>query len=162
MGNTKSRNIVVFITSIIICELAGVIGAVFTASSVPTWYASLNKPFITPPSEVFGPAWTTLYFLMGLSAFLVWRLGWKVKGVKIALSFFIIQLILNALWTFIFFGLKSPLYAFIEIIVLWISIVLTIIFFFKLSRSAGILLIPYILWVSFAAFLNFLLWRLNS
>jgi tryptophan-rich sensory protein len=147
--------------SIIICQLAGVIGSVFTTPAIPTWYAALVKPSFTPPNWVFAPVWTSLYLLMGVSAFLVWRRGIENPKVNLALRFFIIQLVLNSLWSVLFFGLKSPLLGFIEIIILWVFILLTILYFFRVSKIAGILLLPYILWVSFAAVLNFSLWRLN-
>lgn len=149
------------IISIIICQLAGVIGSVFTTPAIPTWYVTLIKPPFTPPNWVFAPVWTGLYFLMGISAFLVWRKGIDNPQVNLALRFFIIQLVLNSIWSVLFFGLRSPLLGFIEIILLWFFILLIILYFFKVSNTAGILLLPYILWVSFATVLNFSLWRLN-
>jgi translocator protein len=147
------------ITSIIICQLAGIIGSFFTVSSVSTWYLTLNKPFFNPPSWVFGPVWITLYFLMGISLYLIWN-NYN-KDSKLAVTFFSIQLVLNSLWSILFFGLRNPLLAFIEIIVLWAFILLTIIYFYKKSKTAAYLLIPYILWVSFAAILNFAIYYLN-
>ena len=155
------NEILKFFISIIICQLAGIIGSVFTTPAIPTWYANLTKPSFNPPNWVFAPVWISLYFFMGISVFLVWRRGILNPGINIALRFFIIQLILNSLWSVFFFGLKSPLLGFIEILFLWIFILLTIWYFFKVSKIAGILLLPYILWVSFAVFLNFSLWRLN-
>ena len=147
--------------SLIICQLAGVIGSLFTTPAIPTWYATLVKPTFNPPNWVFAPVWTTLFLLMGISAFLVWRKGTGNPQVNLALRFFIIQLVLNSIWSVLFFGLKSPILGFVEIILLWTFILLTILYFFKISRMAGILLLPYILWVSFAAVLNFSIWRLN-
>jgi tryptophan-rich sensory protein len=147
--------------SLVLCFLAGAIGSVFTYPSIPTWYASLNKPFFTPPSWLFGPAWTTLYILMGLSLYLVWQKGTKGKEAKQALYLFAAQLALNALWSFLFFGLQSPLYGFIGIIPLWLFILLTIWKFWNIDRNAALLLVPYIAWVSFAATLNFAVWLLN-
>lgn len=144
-----------------VSELAGIIGAVFTASAIPTWYAGLVRPEFAPPSWVFGPVWTTLYALMGVAAFLVWRAGWEKREVKLALGIFGVQLILNTLWSILFFGFQSPFAAFIEIIFLWIAILATIVVFAKISRSAAWLLAPYIIWVSFAAYLNFAFWSLN-
>lgn len=149
------------ILCVVICQLAGAIGSIPNVSSIPTWYATLNKPSFNPPNWIFAPVWITLYFLMGIAAFLVWNKGLATPGVTIALFMFAIQLILNALWTWIFFGWKQPFPAFIEIAILWIMILATMIQFFKISTPAGILLIPYILWVSFASVLNFSLWRLN-
>lgn len=157
----KIKNIVAIIVFILICQLAGFIGSFFTSPAIPVWYASLSKPIFTPPSWIFAPAWVTLYLLMGISAYLVWSKGIKKKKVKIALSVFGIQLILNICWSLIFFGLHAILFAFIEIILLWCAILLTIIKFNKLSKSAALLLIPYILWVSFAAVLNLAILLLN-
>ena len=147
--------------AIIGSELAGIVGSVFTAPSITTWYTTLTKPSFNPPSWVFGPVWTTLFALMGIAAFLVWKKGFEHKNVRIALWVFISQLILNTLWSIIFFGLHSPGAAFIEIIFLWLSIVTMIALFYKISKAAAYLIIPYILWVSFAAFLNYSIWILN-
>lgn len=149
------------IIAVVVSELAGVIGSIFTVSAIPTWYATLAKPALNPPSWLFGPIWTTLYLLMGIAAFLVWRKGWNSKGVKAALSLFAVQLILNAVWSIIFFGLHSPAWALIEIMAMWIAIVATIAAFAKISRPAAWLLMPYIAWVSFALYLNYAIWRLN-
>ncbi len=139
------------------CELAGIIGSIFTFSSISTWYALLEKPFFTPPAWVFGPAWTILYALMGIALYLVWEKGITPK----AMEFFGIQLTLNIVWSVLFFGLKNPLLAFIEIIGLWISILVTIIEFQRISSKAAWLLAPYLGWVTFAAVLNFFVWQLN-
>jgi tryptophan-rich sensory protein len=146
------------IICIVLPNLAGLIGSVFTSSSVSTWYTTLVKPSFNPPGWVFGPVWTTLYILMGISLYLIWT---NKKRTNIALWMYGIQLVLNALWSFLFFGLRNPLAAFIEIIILWIAIVATIIYFYKISKPAAYLLIPYILWVSFAAVLNYSLFVLN-
>jgi tryptophan-rich sensory protein len=156
------NDVLKLIISIIICQLAGVFGSIFTTPAIPSWYATLVKPTFNPPNWVFAPVWISLYFLMGISAFLVWRKGIENPRVNLALRLFIIQLILNSLWSVLFFGLRSPLLGLVEIIILWTSILLTILYFFKVSKIAGILLLPYILWVSFAAVLNFSIWRLNS
>jgi tryptophan-rich sensory protein len=147
--------------AVVICLAAGVIGWVFTAGSIPTWYAGLQKPSYSPPNWVFAPVWTALYILMGISAYLVWTKGWGKKEVRSALSVFGAQLLLNTAWSIIFFGLKDPYYAFIEIVFLWAAIVLTIWKFNGISRNAALLLVPYILWVSFAALLNYSVWRMN-
>ena len=161
MRRSKIGEILILFSSIIICQLAGIIGSIFTAPSIPLWYTSLNKPSFSPPNWLFAPVWTTLYLLMGISLFLVWRKGLKEKDIKIAFAVFIFQLILNSLWSFLFFGLESPFAAFIEIIFLWIAILISIILFSRISKAAAILLIPYILWVGFASVLNFAFWRLN-
>ena len=155
------RTFVKLAVAIVVTQLAGIIGSLFTFSAIPTWYATLTKPALNPPSWVFGPVWTTLYVLMGVSAFLIWQKGWQRKDVKVALSVYGIQLILNALWSIVFFGMQSPGLALVNIALLFISIVLTMILFYKLSRPAMYLLIPYILWVSFASYLNYAIYALN-
>jgi translocator protein len=149
------------IISLAACLGAGFIGSFFTAGAIPTWYAALNKPAFNPPSWIFAPVWTTLYVMMGIAAYLVWRKGLSAPGVKLALTGFVIQLILNVVWSLIFFNWHSPGYAFIEIIALWLSIALTLVYFYQVSKPAAWLLVPYILWVSFASFLNYVIWRLN-
>lgn len=163
---------------IFISELAGVIGSIFTAPAIATWYTVLNKPALNPPAWVFGPAWTTLFALMGIAAFLVWSSfaspsrkaadeqskaseGQEKRKIKIALILFGVQLVLNTLWSIIFFGLHSLGGALIEIIFLWLAILATIVAFARVSKSAAWLLTPYILWVSFAAYLNYAIWVLN-
>lgn len=141
---------------VVVCELAGIAGATFTAPAITSWYAGLAKSALTPPSWVFAPAWTTLYFLMGVSAYLIWR-----KGEVRALYVFWAQLAVNVLWSYFFFGMHNPLLALIEIVLLWALILWTIAVFAKISRSAAYVLIPYIVWVSFAAYLNYSIWMLN-
>jgi tryptophan-rich sensory protein len=142
------------IISVVGCELVGIIGSIFTFSSIPTWYAALNKPPFAPPNWIFGPVWTLLYFLMGVSFYLIWQQGWKKKKVGTAGKYFLYQLALNFVWSPIFFGLRSPLLALFVIIAMWILIVITIKQFYPLSKWAAYLLIPYLLWVSFATLLN--------
>lgn len=149
------------ISVILICQLAGGIGSFFTTPAIPTWYADLAKPSFSPPNWLFGPVWILLYTLMGIAAYLIWKQGFNKKEIKIALAIFAIQLVLNVLWSVIFFGLRSPLFAFLEIIFLWIFVLLTLLSFYKISKPAGLLLLPYILWVSFAAILNLSIARLN-
>lgn len=149
-----------FIVSLLIPQLAGGIGSFFTASSVGTWYLTLKKPSINPPSWVFGPVWTGIFLLMGISLYLVWTAGNKNK--KTAYIVFGVQLFLNILWSVLFFGLQSPGAAFLEICLLWIAIAANVIMFWRLSRPAGYLLLPYLFWVSFAAILNWNIWRLNA
>jgi tryptophan-rich sensory protein len=156
-----AKDVIKLIVSIVACQCAGLIGSVFTTPSIPTWYAALEKPFFTPPNWLFAPAWITLYLLMAVAAFLIWRRGLGEEGVNCALTVFLVQLVLNALWSMVFFGLQSPLYGMVVIIALWIAILLTIIKFFKLSVAAGSLMLPYILWVSFASALNIAIWVLN-
>ena len=147
--------------AIVICELVGLISTPFTISAIPTWYATLNKPSFSPPNWIFAPVWTLLYFMMGVSAYLVWKEGLKKKSVKKALFYFIFQLTCNFLWSFLFFYLRSPLLAFADIVLLWILIVLTMIKFYKISKAASYLLLPYLLWVSFASILNLFIVILN-
>jgi len=157
-----TNNLLKLIIAITVSELAGIVGSLFTAPSVPTWYQGLAKPAFTPPGWVFAPVWTTLFALMGIAAYLVWRKGLERREVKIALAIFIFQLVLNTLWSFIFFGLHNPGLAIIEIIILWLAILTAIIYFAKISRPAAWLLVPYILWVSFAGFLNYSIWQLST
>ena len=147
--------------SIVACQLAGVIGSFATSSSVTTWYPELIKPTFNPPSWLFAPVWIILYALMGVALYMVWDKGIKTKQSKWAIKLFGFQLGLNSLWSVLFFGLKNPLLAFLEIIILWTAILLMIMAFRRISKPAAYLLIPYILWVSFAAILNFSLFYLN-
>ena len=156
-----------FIISIAKTEGAGVIGAFFTTPAITTWYVTLTKPAPNPPNWIFGPVWTILYFLMGVAVFMVWSLyadapeGDVKKGRRNALIIFDIQLALNVVWSIFFFGLHSPFLALIGIIVLWCAVVWTIILFYPISRVAAYLLVPYILWVSFAVYLNYAIFALN-
>jgi len=161
MGNKKLKDIFKLLISIVVCQCAGLIGSLFTTTAIPTWYATLEKPAFTPPNWLFAPAWITLYLLIGISAFIIWRKGLDSLRIQVALIVFLIQLALNALWSVAFFGLESPLYGVIVIVALWIVILFTILKFFKLSKAAGVFLLPYILWVSFAAVLNISIWVLN-
>lgn len=157
----KSGDIFKLAVSIVVCQLAGVIGGLFTASSVDTWYSTLTKPAFNPPNWLFSPVWITLYALMGIALFLVWKRGISAEGVKSALTFFAVQLALNALWSILFFGLQMPLVAFLEIVLLWVFILITLLKFAKITKLAALLLVPYLIWVSYAAILNFFLWHLN-
>jgi len=161
MQRSKINNFLLLLSSIIICQMAGIIGSVFTTPAITTWYANINKPSFNPPNWLFAPVWTTLFLLMGIALFLIWKKGLNRKDVKTAFSVFMFHLVLNTLWSILFFGLKSPFAAFIEIIFLWIFILISIILFFRISKIAAYLLIPYIFWVSFASVLNFAIWRLN-
>jgi translocator protein len=145
--------------SIAVCQLAGIIGSLFTASTVSSWYPTVIKPNFSPPAWLFAPVWVLLYFLMGISLYLIWQN--KAKDNKKSLIIFGIQLILNSFWSFLFFGLKSPLYGLIDIVLLLAAIIFTIAFSFKISSYAGILLIPYLAWVCFATILNYSIVLLN-
>ncbi|HEY4514031.1 MAG TPA: TspO/MBR family protein [Candidatus Paceibacterota bacterium] len=155
------KNILKLIVAIGVSELAGIIGSIFTAPAIQGWYAGIVKPAINPPSWLFGPVWTILFALMGVAAFLIWRKGLERRDVKIALGIFLGQLILNTLWSVIFFGFESPGGALLEIVFLWLAILATIIAFARISKLAAWLLAPYILWVSFALYLNYTIWVLN-
>lgn len=157
----KTENYKLLAISIGVCLLTGFIGGFFTAPAIGTWYASLNKPAINPPNWIFFPVWTILYILMGASLYLVLKNGWKSEKIRAAAEVFGAQLFLNFLWSAIFFGLRSPAGALAEIIFLWLAILLTILKFYKISKPAAYLLIPYIFWVSFAAYLNYSVWILN-
>ena len=151
-------DILKLIICILICQIIGFAGSLFNIKSIPGWYSKQKKPSFNPPNWIFGPVWTLLYLLMGISLYLVLISG---KVTTLAIIIFSIQLFLNLIWTAIFFGMKKPSLAFIEIILLWISILINIIIFYNLSKISAYLLIPYLLWVSFAAVLNFAIWKLN-
>jgi len=148
------------IASLIICQLAGTIGSIFTAPAITRWYSTLQKPAFNPPNWIFSPVWIFLYLLMGVTLYILWQ-NLPKREAKVALVFFAVQLGLNILWSVIFFGLEMPMLAFFEIIILWVFILLTMVKVSRISRAAVYLLLPYILWVCFAAVLNFFLWRLN-
>jgi len=161
MVKVKTKDVLTLVISIVICQGTGFVGSLFTRSSIPTWYATLEKPPFTPPHWVFAPVWITLFSLMGIALFLIGRRGLGERKIRVALGAFCSQLIFNILWSALFFGLRSPLAGLIDITVLWIAIALTIFYFFKISKTAGVLLLPYLLWVSFAVVLNVSIWRLN-
>jgi len=154
MDKSKAGDVLKFIVSLVVCQLAGAVGSIFTAPSIPTWYTTLRKPAFTPPNWVFAPVWITLFALMGVAAFLVWRKGLRNSQPRRAMTVFAVQLALNVLWSAAFFGLKSPLAGLILIVILWLAILVTIVYFLRVSRAAGLLLIPYIVWVSAATALN--------
>ncbi len=157
----KIQNTAKLVSAVIVCQLAGAIGSLFTFSAIPAWYSMLNKPFFAPPNWVFAPVWTILYALMGVSAYIIWNKGLKNKKVKTALIVFMLQLSLNVLWSFLFFGLRSPLYGLIGIIALFASIIMTYVKFNRISKTASAILVPYIIWVAFAAVLNYYILVLN-
>ncbi len=157
----KVTEIYKLIITLLLCQTAGFIGSIFTRSSVSTWYPTLAKPSFTPPDWVFAPVWFSLYVLMGIAAFVIWQKGLDQKGVRTALILFAIQLVLNALWPYFFFDLKSPLAGLIEISILAIAIILTIRSFLRVSNAAAYLFIPYFVWVCFATGLNLTIWWYN-
>ena len=144
--------------SILLTQGAGGIGAIATTPKIGSWYSTLIKPEFSPPNWLFGPVWTLLFLMMGVAFYLVWIEG---KRARKALVVFGIQLVLNILWSFLFFGAESPGAAAAEIIVLWWAIAITILTFQKISKTAAWLLVPYLLWVSFASILNMAIFQLN-
>jgi translocator protein len=154
-------NIPLLLLCIALCQGAGLVGGWATAVSLREWYPLLRKPWFTPPNWLFPVAWTTLFLLMGIALYLVWRQGSDAPGVAPALAVFGIHLILNMLWSIFFFSLRSPGLAFGELILFWLSIVATIVAFAPLSTAAAWLLAPYLVWATFAGLLNWSIWRLN-
>jgi translocator protein len=156
-NSTPWIGLVVFI---VVCLGAGGLGAIATTPEIEGWYKTIAKPSWNPPDFVFGPVWTTLFIMMAIAAWLVWKpAGFKEAGLP--LSLFGAQLALNVGWSWIFFGLHEPGWAVAEIVILWLAIVATTVAFFQCSKIAGWLMVPYLAWVSFASVLNFAIWRLN-
>lgn len=178
------NKLVKLVISVVICQLAGGVGSIFTVSEIATWYAVLNKPFFQPPNWLFGPVWTLLFLFMGISLYLVWEKNWqikfdfgKLKGKawnKYSEKFwmgswqkanliliFCAQLVLNVLWSVIFFSMHNLGLAFFELVMLWFAILYLIFNFYRVSKISSYLLVPYILWVSFAGILNLAVWLIN-
>lgn len=153
----KKKEIGIFLGVLALVLGVELLGGWFTASSVKTWYAQLNKPALTPPSWVFGPTWTVLYIAMAVAVFLVW----KKRGNFWAFFFWGLQLFLNLIWSYLFFTLQNPLYGLIDIVVLWFVLLITIILFARFSYWAAFLLIPYLAWITFALYLNLQIWLMN-
>lgn len=151
----KKQNWIRLVIAVVICELAGIVGSIFTTPAISEWYVTLPKPALAPPNWVFAPVWTTLFFLMGVALYFIWQKKWNTREKRLAILVFGTQLGLNMLWSILFFGYRNPALAFGEIVFLWLSIVATIYVFSKISRPAAWLLVPYLLWVSFASYLNF-------
>jgi benzodiazapine receptor len=154
MARLSKSEVGKLVGSIAACEGAGLIGALFTTPSITTWYAALAKPSFTPPNWVFAPVWTSLYALMGVAVFLVWRRGLTQPSVKPAFILFWVQLVANLMWSIVFFGWHSILGGAVLIVCLWVLVLITMIKFFRLSRVAGGLLAPYLAWLSIASALN--------
>lgn len=155
------NNTIKLVISVALPLALGGLSGYATARGVSNWYPTLVKPSFNPPAWLFGPVWTVLYIMMGVAAFLVWRRGLDVDGVRIALTIFVVQLALNGIWSILFFGMQEPGWALAEIILLWIAIGTTILLFWRVAPAAGALLLPYLAWVSFATVLNASLWWLN-
>jgi tryptophan-rich sensory protein len=156
-----AKPIIKVAVAIAICLFIGFVASLATQVSILDWYPTLNKPWFNPPNWIFGPVWIFLYILMGIAAGIVWSKGFYHKWVQTALYHFAFQLMLNGAWSLLFFGLKEPLWALIDIVALFIIVILTIKWFRIISNTAAYLLIPYAVWVLFAAVLNFEIWRLN-
>ena len=156
-----NSNIVKLAFSVLVCELVALLGSLVTMPSIEGWYATIQKPFFNPPSWIFAPVWTVLFLLMGISLYLIVRERLLSRESRVAVLFFGVQLGLNLLWPVLFFGLHSPFFAFIEILALWLFIFITAYNFWKISRLSAYLLVPYLVWVAFAAVLNFSIWILN-
>lgn len=154
-------NIVKAIIAIVIPLMVGATSGFFTISGVESWYQTIQKPSWNPPNWIFGPVWTTLYVMMGIALFLVWKEDTSEELKKIAIALFAVQLTLNFFWSFIFFNQQQPGWALVEIIAMWFFILLTIFAFAQVNKTAAWLLVPYISWVSFASILNYTIWQLN-
>jgi tryptophan-rich sensory protein len=158
---TPRRPWIGLIVFLVICFAAAGIGSAVTTPQIDGWYANLAKPSWNPPNWIFAPVWSTLYVAMAVAAWLVWRQG-GIAGAKVPLALFGVQLALNTLWSCLFFGLENPGLAFAEVLLLWVAIATTMVTFWFRSKVAGLLFVPYLAWVTFAAFLNFTVWRLNA
>lgn len=158
---TTARSIVALAVFLGLSFAASAIGGLFTFPAIPGWYQGLERPSWTPPDAVFGPVWTVLYIFMAVAAWLVWkRGGWTAQ--RGPLTLWGVQLVLNSLWSILFFGMRNPALGLMEIVILWLAIFATLIAFWKVSRLAGGLLIPYLAWVSYASALNYTILRLNG
>lgn len=157
----KKFQLIPFIICLLIPLLIGALGGLFTFESVKTWYITLNKPSFNPPNNIFGPVWTTLYILMGIASYLVWRQRKTAIGYNWAVFIYIIQLILNLMWSFLFFYQHQIGFALVEIGILWLAIIINAMLFYRIHKVAGLLFIPYILWVSFASYLTYSIYMLN-
>lgn len=148
--------------AILLCVLAGSLGSLVTITGPGSWYSSLEKPFFAPPNWLFAPMWITLFVLMGIALYLIWESGTERRDVRVALGIFGLQFLLNILWSFLFFGMKSPLLGFIDILLLWVMILFTIRAFYQVKKSAAYFLIPYIAWVTLASALNGAIYFMNG
>jgi len=161
MQGFRLREVPMLIGSILIPLVIGYIGAIVTLPQISTWYSSLSKPWWSPPNWLFGPIWTTLYVLMGIALFLVWREGIHRRDVRFAILIFGVQLVLSLIWSVVFFSLHALFGSFAIVMLLWLAILANIIAFLIISKWAGLLLVPYIIWVSIASYLNYSVYLLN-
>lgn len=157
----ETKAILKLVVALALTHGAGLLGSVATISEIATWYTTITRPDIAPPNWVFAPVWFVLYTLMGIALFLVWRKGLSHRRVRIAFWFFIAHLLVNAAWSYVFFGLHNVTLALGVIAVLWLMIAMLIVWFKRIDKRAGWLLVPYFLWVSFATYLNYLFMTLN-
>lgn len=157
----RRRPVASLVAAVLVCELVGALGTVFTMPALDGWYGTIQQPWFTPPSWVFGPVWTTLFALLGVAAWLVWRADTDERAVRVALVAFAIQFTVNVSWSGVFFGLRWPLGGFVVIVALWLAILATVWSFDRVDRRAALLLVPYLAWVTFAGVLNYQIWRLN-
>ena len=160
--NGTMKNWVKLLIALAVPQIAGLSGVLFTDTGESSWYQQIQKPSWNPPGYIFGPVWTTLYVLMGIAFYLVWKSNAPEKVKRPAMTLWVVQLVLNFLWTLIFFGAHQLGWALVEIIVLWIAILLTIFAFARISKTAAWLMVPYIAWVSFASILTATIWHLNQ
>ena len=159
--NMQKQNLFKLLVAIIICQLAGLLGSLFTTPAIDTWYAEINKPSFNPPNWLFGPVWIILFLLMGIALYLVWQKGLDKPVNKLAFWLFIAHLFFNTLWSIVFFGQKNIGLALLDISFLWLFIIYLIFSFCNIDKRAAYLLVPYFLWVSFATLLNYSIWQLN-
>lgn len=158
---TKKFQLLPFMICLLIPLAIGALGGYLTFESVKTWYTTLNKPSFNPPNSIFGPVWTTLYILMGISSYLVWKKRNVVTGYNWAMGSYALQLVLNLMWSFLFFYQHQIGFALVEIGILLLTIIITAFLFYRIDKRAGLLFIPYILWVSFASYLTYSIYILN-
>ncbi len=158
---TKRTEWIGLFVFIIVCLGAAGAGAIATTPQIDGWYKTLDKPSWNPPNYIFGPVWTTLYVMMAIAAWLVWKQA-GLKAARMPLTLFAVQLVLNVAWSWIFFGMHQPGWALVDIALLWLAILATTLLFFNRSKTAGALMVPYLAWVSFASLLNFAIWKLNG
>lgn len=154
------RTFLIFLAFLLASFATAAIGGIASGTGVREWYPALQKPAWTPPSWLFGPVWSFLYLCIAVAGFLAWRKA-GFAGAGWALSWFAVQLVLNAAWSWVFFGLRQPGWAFVEIVLLWAAIVVTTVALFKVTATAGLLFVPYLAWVTFAMALNASIWRMN-
>lgn len=159
---TTTRRVIGLLVFLAACFAAAAIGSAANVSAIPTWYAQLQKPAWNPPSWVFGPVWTVLYAAMAVAGWLVWKAQGSVRAAAGPLAIFTIQLVLNTAWSIVFFGQRQPMMAFVVIVLLWLSILATMLAFRRISTLAGWLFLPYLLWVTYASTLNYAIWQLNG